>query len=357
MKKTAPDAQKTQSDFYRRLREGRIAPLYLLEGSEHYLRRQALESLKVAALDAGVIDFNYVEIPVAQGNLDEALGQARQYPMMSSRRMVVVSGFEAISDESQIEQLKGYVREPAETTVLVFVTEGMDNRRNIATILRKSCEVVTFAPLDDRETAQWIRDYVARNNCQIDSTAATHLVAMVGVNLIRLAGELDKLINYVGGGDGKRVITRREIDEMVRHSREHSNFELTDAIIAGDRRRALTLLDRIYTNTSESPQSLSLMILGAIASNYRRMLIARDLMSRNVPNSEIAQAVGLSPYAVTYLNEKARRFETSRLLHGIELIARTDLALKTSLGTPRLQIEFLADQLAGGAESGTKRGR
>lgn len=359
MKKAAPDAQKTQSDFYRQLREGRIGPLYLFEGSELFLRREALERLKEAALEAALLDFNYGEIAVTQGNLDEALAQARQYPMISPRRMLVVTGFEAISDEAVIDQLKDYVRSPVATTVLVFVTDGLDNRRNIATILRKSCELVSFASFDDRQTAQWVRDYAARSGCTIDPGAASHLVATVGVNLVRLAVEVDKLINYVSeagseavatGGRGvaaRRAITERDIDQIVRHSREHSNFELTDAIIAGDRRRALVLLDRIYANSDESAQSLSLMILGAIAGNYRRMLIARDLMARNVPNSEIAQAVGMSPYAVTYLNEKARRFDISRLLRGIGLVARVDLALKTSLGTPRMQMEILVSQLAG----------
>jgi DNA polymerase-3 subunit delta len=342
-RQTSQDAVKSQSGFHRKLQSGQIAPLYLFEGTERYLRDQALKKLADVAVDAAVRDFNYVAISVAQGDLAEALAMARQYPMISARRMVVVTGFEAVSDDEQLELLKGYLRTPVETSVLVFVSDGLDNRRNIATMLRKACEVVSFDALDEREGApNWVRDYATRAGCSIDISAAAYLVGTVGVDLMRLGSELDKLIAYVGE---KGRITQDEINELVRHSREHSNFELTDAVVDGDRKKALYLIHRIFDNASESPQSLSLMILGAIASNYRRMLGAKELMKQNAPNSEVAKAVGMSPYAVGRFNEKVRRIETERILKGIERIAATDVALKTSMATPRLLLEVLICEL------------
>ena len=121
-RQTSQDALKSQSDFHRKLQKRQFAPLYLFEGAETYLRDQALKALTEAAVDVGLRDFNYTAISVAQGNLDEALGMARQFPMISERRMVVVTGFEAISDDGQLEVLKAYLRQPVETTVLAFVS-------------------------------------------------------------------------------------------------------------------------------------------------------------------------------------------------------------------------------------------
>ncbi len=342
-KPTSADAAKSQSEFHRKLQSGRLAPLYLFEGSERYLRDQTLKRLLEVSVDEAARDFNFARVSVAQGDLDGALALARQLPMMSARRMVVVTGFEAISDDKHLDALKDYLRAPSETTVLVFVSDALDNRRNVSTMLRKACEVVSFDPLDEREAApQWVRDYVARAGAFIEPQAAAYLVGMVGVDLTRLSTELDKLINYVGE---KGRIGKPEIDSLVLNSRERSNFELTDAILDGDRRRALNLLDRIYANASERPETLSLMILGAIASNYRKMLAAKELMSRNAPNAEVAKAVGMSPYAVTRFNERVRKMDAARILRGIARIAETDVALKTSLATPRSQIEVLICQL------------
>jgi len=340
------DAAKSQSEFWRQLKAGTIAPLYLFDGTEQHLRDKALRSLEAALLDPAVRDFNLASFSAASGRLEDALGLARQYPMISPRRVVIIQDFESIADEQQLELLKSYLTTPAETSVVVFVTAGMDNRRNIATMLRKACQVVQFRPLDDQQATQWVREYAAQADCAIDPGAASWLVATVGVDLTRLAGEMEKLINYTRASGGSRAtITREEIDLLVRYSREHSNFELTDALIAGDRPRALRLLDRLYTNSDESVQSLSLMIIGAIAVNLRRLLIAKDLMRLNLPNSEVAQAVGMSPYAVTYLNEKARRIDEDRLTNSISLVAQTDLALKSSLATPRMLMELLVCEL------------
>ncbi|MGH9802422.1 MAG: hypothetical protein ACRD82_18815, partial [Blastocatellia bacterium] len=81
MKKSgSQDALKSQSDFHRKIQNGQIAPLYLFEGAETYLRDQALKKLTDTAIDASVRDFNYAAISVSQGNLDEALALAQQYP-------------------------------------------------------------------------------------------------------------------------------------------------------------------------------------------------------------------------------------------------------------------------------------
>jgi DNA polymerase-3 subunit delta len=337
------DARASQAEFYRRLQSGRIAPLYLFEGAEAYLRDQALKQLIDQAVDAPVRDFNLATVSAAQGNLDEALGLARQMPMISPRRVVVVTAFEAVNDERQLELLKDYLRAPVETTALVFVTAGLDNRRNIAAMLRKTCEVVSFAPLDERAAApRWIADYVSRAGCFIEPAAAAYLVGMVGTDLRRLASELDKAIAYLGG---RGRISKEEINELVRYSREHSNFELTDAVLDGDRKRALTLLDHIFANPAEAPQTLALMILGAIASNYRKMLAAKELMRQNAPNAEVAKAVGMPEWKVGQFNERVRRIEAERILSGIARIAAADVALKSSLATPRLQLELLICEL------------
>lgn len=341
-KPSSGDALKSQTDFAKKLQSGKFAPMYLLEGSENYLREQTLKQLIDAAVEEGLRDFNVSEISVAKGNLDEALAIARQYPMMSARRAVVVRGFEAINDEDQLELLKDYIRDPVPSTVLIFDSPALDKRRNIATMLVKFCEVVSFDALDEREAApRWIVQYVAQAGGAIDPATAAFLVGMVGTELQQLSTELDKLMTYVGE---RGRITKQDVELLVRYSREHSNFELTDALLEGNRKRALTLLEHIYENVSDK-QGLSVMILGAIARSYRNLLISKELMQQNAPNSEVAKAVGMSPFAVTHLNEKARRIETSRILTAIQRIAATDVALKTSMGTPRLQIELLISEL------------
>ena len=341
--KSSTDALKSQAELFRQLKSGKFAPLYLFVGNENFLREESLKRLISEAVDDGLREFNVSEISVVKGNLDDALAIALQYPMMSARRAVVITGFEALNDEKQLEALKDYLRKPLESTVLIFNSAGLDKRRTIATMLTKSCEVVNFDQLDEREAApRWVSNYVTQAGGFIEPAAASLLIGMVGTELQRLSTELDKLISYVGT---KGKITRDDVTLLVRYSRDHSNFEMTDAMMDGDRRRALTLLDHLFTNPAEPPQTLAIMLLGAMASNYRKMLLAKELMRQNAPQSEVQRVVGLPPFLLGKFNERARRFDMDRIVKGIERLAATDVALKTSMGTPRLQLELLICEL------------
>lgn len=344
MKRSAgADLLKSQTDFERNLKAGKFAPVYLLEGKETYQREQAVQRLLQAAVDEALRDFNFARVSASDGDLARALAMAQEFPMVAERRMVVVTDFETINDERQLELLKDYLRRPVETTVLVFVSPGLDSRRNIATMLRKVAEVVNFDPLDEKERApRWVMEYAKRSGCFIEMADATYLIGMLGTELHRLATELDKLISYVGG---RGRISKTEVDELVLHTREHSNFELTDALLDGQRERALRLLGHIFDNPPEPPQTLAIMMLGAIARSYRNLLLSKEMMGQNAANEEIAKAVGMSPYAVKYLNERARKTETAHLLKAMQRIAETDVALKSSLATPRLQLELLICEL------------
>jgi DNA polymerase III subunit delta len=342
-RQTGVDPLKAQQEFDRSLKAGKFAPVYVLEGKEVYLREQAVKKLLNAAVDEAMRDFNYAQVSVSDGDLGKALALARQFPMISARRMVVVTDFESLNDERQLELLKDYLRDPGETTVLAFVSPGLDNRRNIATMLRKAATVVNFDPLDEKDSApRWVVEYARNNGCVMDVSDATYLIGTVGVELQRLTSELDKLICFVGG---KGRISKTEIEELVVHTREHSNFELTDAILDGKRERALRLLGHIFDNPPEPQQTLAILMLGAIARSFRNLLLSKELMRQNAPNEEIAKAVGMSPYAVRYLNERARKAETATLLKALARIAETDVALKSSLATPRLQMEMLVCEL------------
>jgi DNA polymerase III subunit delta len=327
----------------RELRSGKVELVYVFEGEEKYLRRAALNSLIDLAVDASVRDFNVSSFDLSDGLLEGPLAIAEQLPMMSERRVVILSGFEVITDERQLELLTAYVRKPVPTTILVFDTEALDNRRAITAILRKGAKNVSFRRLADDEATRWVREYANESGGKMEQGVAEALVGMAGNGLSRLSTEVDKLVAYAGD----RPVTRSDVENIVRHTREHTSFELTDAILAGNRERAVRLLDRLLRSGDSEP----VMILGAIARLFRQMLTARELMQRNAPNADVARAAGMSPWAVTKLNERVRRIDHERIVDAIRLIADADVALKTSLATPRLQLEVLVCQLANLAAS------
>ena len=160
---------------------------------------------------------------------------------------------------------------------------------------------------------------------------------MMGNNILKLNTELEKLAT-AALPDG--IITRELIEKLVPNSRELSNFDLSDQLLNKNRNRALQILKKILDDGAEP-----LMLLGLIANNFHRLFLAKEMMRQGVERKEVARTIGLPFGKQEDFLATARRADADKLAWNLKRIAETDLAIKTSKGTPRLQIEMLVVEL------------
>src|ERR1044071_4854849 len=158
------------------------------------------------------------------------------------------------------------------------------------------------------------------------------IVALVGSDVRTLSNELEKLATAALQSG---LITMEMVDALVGRSRELSNFELADHLIAKNRKRALQTLQRLLDDGAEP-----VMLIGLIGSNYRRLALAKELMAKGAANQEVYRQVGIFGRREEFL-ATARRSDAHTLAQSIQRIAAADLAIKTSQATPRLQLELL----------------
>lgn len=328
-------------EFRRQIKEGRIEPLYLFAGEEQYLQERALRLLYETIDEAGRV-FNLSTFSIggdgAAGNRatsTQAIEEANQLPMMSSRRIVVIRDFDKIREEEN-EIVLEYLKRPSPSTTIVFQAVSLDQRRKITTALLKACTVVAFERLTEQQAARWAEEYLKRRGCRVEPNALGHLIGLVGTRMGRLVNELDKLATYAGGG----FINNSVVEQLVPRAREHSSFELWDAILDRDRKRALRLLERLLDDRTEP-----VMIVGALAGLYRRMLAAKELMARRAPAEEVNKATGQYGFRATSFNERVRKTAREEITHALRRIAQVDNAIKNSEATPRLQLEYLVAEL------------
>jgi DNA polymerase-3 subunit delta len=234
------------------------------------------------------------------------------------------------------EVLSRYVNNPVPTTVVIFATDDLHKGKRLSKTLLDRCVVVEFPPLKDGEAKAWAKSRLKALKVTIDERALSQLVELTGTDVQTLNSELEKLSAAVMDS---RVITPDVVDSLIGRSRELSNFDLGDQLVAGDRRRALHTLHRLLED--EVPPVL---LLGLIASNYHRLAIAKELMARG-EREEVHRMV---PYfKKNDFLAAIQRTSSERLYDGLRKIAAADLAIKTSQATPRLQLEMLVCELAG----------
>jgi DNA polymerase-3 subunit delta len=332
----------SRTELDRSLKTGRLQPLYLLVGCESYLRDAAARNLTDAALSGTLLrEFNESSFSLLTESALAAIAAAEQLPMMSERRVIRIRDFAKLR-ESDEEIIIRYLDRPADSTVMVFVADDLDKRKKLTKALLTSCAVVEFPAVKDAEAKVWARARLKELKTTIDERVLSEIIRLVGTNLQTLSSELDKL---AAAALETRQITMELVDQLIGHSRELSNFELGDQLVAGDRHRALETLHRLLDDEVQP-----VMLLGLIASNYHRLALAKELLNRGARDEVYRLVYGPPAKRDAFMNT-LQRSEATKIARGIQLIAAADLAIKSSLGGggpkgARLQLEVLVCELA-----------
>ena len=326
----------TRTELERSLREG-VRPLYLLLGSEVYLRRVAAQSITDAALSRTLLrEFNEASFSLLSDSVQSAIAAAEQLPMMSDMRVIRVRDFARLREADE-DSLIRYLNNPSPSTVMIFIADELDKRKKSSKVLLDVCTVVEFTALKDAEAKAWAKTRLKELKVTADDQVLTEIVRLVGTDVQTLFNELEKLAS--AAADTGRI-TLDLVDELIGRSRELSNFELGDHLLAGNRKRALETLHRLLEDGAEP-----VMLVGLIAGNYHRLALGKHLLARG-GREEVFRNIGLPPFKRDAYIANLQRNDAAKIARGLQLTAAADLAIKTSQATPRLQLEMLVCELS-----------
>ena len=328
----------TREELWKRLKAGQVGPLYLLFGPEGYLRDAAARAVTDLALKGAALrEFNETIYSLAGTDVQQAIAAAEQLPMMAARRVVRVTEFARLREADE-GALVRYLARPVESTTVIFVADALDKRLRLSKQLLDVCTSVEFAALPDAELAAWAKSRLKDLRADADERTLRQIIALSGQSVRQLSTELEKL-STAALPTGH--ITMELVETLVGRSRELSNFELTDHLIARNRKRALETLGRLLDDGVEP-----LMLTGLLASSFHRLALAKDLMTRGVAKEEVFRLVPMPQSKRGDFLATARRADSRDLARRIRRIAAADLSIKTSQATPRIQLEMLVCELS-----------
>ncbi len=271
------------------------APLYAVVGEEDWLREQAVAALKAAVLggpSVGVGDgmevFNYDLLYADESDATEILERAGQAPVFAARRCVIVKSAEKVSPRDG-DALLAYLKEPCETTTLVFVAAKLDKRLKFTKELLEHAVAVDCSSFPEAQLTEWIRAESGRQGVRLGPEAvgalsrlALSLKGEAGGSLNLLRREMEKLAAYVPSGKTAGV---QEVEAVRGGEPGASVFDLASAIAARREGQALWILAR-NLDSGEDP----LRILGALAWQFRQIWKAKDQRWRGGSGAELSGA-------------------------------------------------------------------
>ncbi len=343
--------------------KGPLKPGYVLAGDETFLLDRCRGAVLKAYVQPDLRDFCLSDFELSTTSIFEVLDHAQTPLLMAPFQVIFVRNLKQLytrgAKKDEFAALNRYFKSPNPQALLLFVADfvripsdarrmEMDDKNRFERLtetLGEHCGMVELARVNEDDAMRWIAATAQEQGVRVEPDAARELADALGADMMLISSELEKLLLYTLG---RGRITLGDVETMVLSAKQRSLYELTDAITARDRARALALLQGLL-NSSDAGEDSAIGHLYMLARTFRQMLV---ILEKNVRDSRaiwqaLWQGFRMPPFAADDLIRQARRFKSRRdLTRALRLIARADLELRSSPPDKRLVLERLVYELA-----------
>ena len=348
--------------FVSEVTAGKLRPAYVFVGDEVFFRDRCRQALLDHLIPADMRDFSLHDLDLAATSVAELIDRARTPSLMAPFQVFFVRGVKALysrgSHAEEFAAIEAYVKDPNPAAVIIFIADHVsipadvrrmelqdrDRFERIRETLGEFCTMVELARVEENDGMRWIIGQAQQEGVKVDQDAARELIDSLGADMLMVSRELEKLILYVGE---KKQITLGDVETMVIAAKQRSLYDLTDAISAKDKARALAVLDGLLASGDGEEAAIGHLYM--LARTFRQMLV---ILEKGVRDSRaiwqaLWQGFRLPPFAAEDIIRQARRYKSrSELTRAIRLVARADMRLRSNPPSKRLILEQLVMQLA-----------
>ncbi len=308
---------------------------YLLYGTDKSIINNELDKIIDKLGTSDVIRYSLLDTLI-----EDIVMDAATISMFSNKKIIIIDDAVFLCANKtidKIEVLEEYFNNYNKDSYLIFIVnkEKVDTRKKIYKEIKKNGTVIECNKGNTNYVVSYINDYVKSNGYKINDIK--YFINIVGTNLDNIKNELDKLFMY---RLDSRKISNEDIDLVTIKNQEDEIFNLTDAVILGDVKKALVLLEEFLNKSYDEIQILSLL-----ASQFRFLFQVKRLANKNKRYDEIAKILEVNPYRVKFTINKLYTYNEDMLLEKIKKLGKIDYDIKLGIMDKRLAIEmFILDR-------------
>ena len=343
----------TDRELQRHIATKSFLPVYLLYGEEDFLMERTAKAIMAAALGDSDPSFNLDLFRGTENKADEITTAANAFPFMGEKRVVSVRESDGLLKQPALAQ---YVRNPSPDTVLILCAGALKPPRpsrakkpaataDVLSLLRAqeqspspAAAVVEYKALRDADALQWIVREIEREGKSITPEACTVFHALKGNNARELSSEIEKLL--VAAAD-RNEIGSADIYDQLGASRQYNVFELSNAVLERDARRAQEITQHLLR--SDEP----LMIVNTLWRQISQLWRVRAYHFGNRVTDEDVRALGLVwAWQVEQFRKHAGNYRDNAYFDRcFEYILDADLSIKSQPADPGVVVTRLVAQL------------
>ncbi len=199
----------------------------------------------------------------------------------------------------------------------------------------KKYGVFTSTKLYERDVASWLAAHLKELSLSIKPEAAQVLIQTLGSDLQKISGEIDKAKANLGE---RSVI---EMDDIARGGgidKEYNVFELTKSIGKRDLKQSLQIVNYFGRNSKDNP---FVLVLINLFNYFKKVHMVH--FQQSTDSTEIARAIGMSPYFVGEYLTAARNYKPAKMNHVFDVLHEFDLKSKGIVGGKASEGDLLTE--------------
>jgi DNA polymerase-3 subunit delta len=345
------EKENAYKNFYKDLREDRIPAVIILCGIEQFLVNWALSSILKKYINPASESFDYVSIDgeyeetrIVTGRIIES---AETYPLFSPKKIVEVKNFPPISgnaenntDKEEVKSLSAYMGKLPESTILIFTSLSADRRKALSKAIVKNGKIYNFDKLSRGDLESFAAKRFREAGTPIGRKAMDMLLDETGYfnresdyDLYSFENDIRKIIAFSAG----EPVEDEAVSSSILGDDESFVFELMDAVTAGRKGKAFSLLNNIVGKDEKNIYNL----IGLMVSQFELMLSMRQMMDDGMKIGEITERLGVNKYRLRKLLPHVEHMKADKISSILKQTYRTDSIIKTGLLSGRLALEML----------------
>ena len=313
-------------EIIKEMRAGKFRPFYFLQGEEPWFMDVIMQLAEKNALAEQERGFNLTIMYGRDTNLASVINNARRFPMMAERQVVLVREAQELGElnrEEGAKTLENYVKNPVPSTVLIlaYKNKTLDGRKQLAKTIDSKAVLADCKKVPDYKLFDWVQGYARDSKMNLSPEAAHLLAEYIGNDLGRMVSEMEKLRINLPDPDAK--VTPAVVQKFVGISRDYNIFELQKALVARDVLKA----NRIVNHFAADPKSNPLVVNVSVLFNFfSRLLLAHAAPDRS--DAGLAKALKIAPFAAKEYSAALKKYSAEQLINIIGYIRTADLSSK-----------------------------
>jgi DNA polymerase-3 subunit delta len=298
--------------------------VYLLLGDDEERKSRGVEKLRAGrTVDAYDASTTGPETLVSACN---------SYSLFGEGPFVVLKDLDAWN-AAQKAVIVEYLEDPSPGSDLILLGKKLGARERLLSTVKNAGEVHTFDQPTGKALVTWLVGHAKKLGLDLPEEVAEDLTNRCSGDKMRLLQETEKLALFVGDG----TAIHDDVAALCPPDVQSNIFAFVDSLAAGDRNRALALLEDLIA-TGEPPLRLTFMI----RRQFQLLARARALLDRGTPQKELSSRLKVPPFVAHKLEEQGRELDEEDLERALAQIQDLEGGLKGGSDlSDELQVEMI----------------